>query len=365
MRIAFVTDWMRRGSGLAVAVVNLAEALAAAGHEVVICGPRRTEVAAVLEREPTVATDALPPLGAEPRRRAHGVLALRSRVQRVGADVYVTAGFPFERLAGRLDAPTVLYDHGCVPARGAPPRVAAALLYVQASARAASRRADAVVTVSRWLARGIERARGSADVHVVPNGIDHAQALLAARPSRDAARRRLGLASGAFVALAVGRCGADARYKGVHRLARTLARRRFFATGGLLVAAGPALGADLRRLGRRRVTALGAVEPGVLAAAYAAADVVVSASRWEGFNLPLLEAQYLGTPVLAVDRCAHPEVVRRRVDLVPDTAALADALLRFEPPSAAELAASARFARSFTWARAARAFSQAVEPARP
>lgn len=36
-------------------------------------------------------------------------------------------------------------------------------------------------------------------------------------------------------------------------------------------------------------------------------DVFISASRWEGLNLPLVEAQALGTPALAFDTGAHPE----------------------------------------------------------
>jgi glycosyltransferase involved in cell wall biosynthesis len=37
-------------------------------------------------------------------------------------------------------------------------------------------------------------------------------------------------------------------------------------------------------------------------------DVFVSPSLWEGFNLPLIEAQTLGVPSLAFDTGAHPEV---------------------------------------------------------
>jgi len=36
-----------------------------------------------------------------------------------------------------------------------------------------------------------------------------------------------------------------------------------------------------------------------------------TASLWEGLNLPLLEAQACGKPVIAFDHCSHPEVVRK------------------------------------------------------
>jgi|LGOV01.1.fsa_nt_gb 1,2-diacylglycerol 3-alpha-glucosyltransferase len=43
---------------------------------------------------------------------------------------------------------------------------------------------------------------------------------------------------------------------------------------------------------------------------YATADVFVTGTLWEGFNLPLLEAQASGTPVVAFNHCSHPEVVK-------------------------------------------------------
>ena len=46
-----------------------------------------------------------------------------------------------------------------------------------------------------------------------------------------------------------------------------------------------------------------------MAAIYAGADIFLNTSKWEGFNLPLAEAQFQGTPVIALNVCAHPEVV--------------------------------------------------------
>jgi glycosyltransferase involved in cell wall biosynthesis len=43
--------------------------------------------------------------------------------------------------------------------------------------------------------------------------------------------------------------------------------------------------------------------------ALAAADLYLSTSRWEGFDLPLAEAQFQGTPAVAFDAGAHGEVV--------------------------------------------------------
>src|SRR3954447_13047579 len=160
MRITFLSDWMRRGAGVSVALANLAEALAAGGHEVTLCGSDAAGVEAVLGRPAPFECTPLPPLGRGAAARARAVMALRPAIERTRADVYVPVTFPFERLAGRLGAPTVLYDQRAIPAAGGPPPpVAAALVRVQAAARRARRRPAGVVTVSHWLAQQIDAPR--------------------------------------------------------------------------------------------------------------------------------------------------------------------------------------------------------------
>ena len=54
---------------------------------------------------------------------------------------------------------------------------------------------------------------------------------------------------------------------------------------------------------------LGMVDEATLASLMAAAAAVVFPSRYEGFGLPLLEAMHCGTPVIAADATAVPEVL--------------------------------------------------------
>jgi glycosyltransferase involved in cell wall biosynthesis len=57
------------------------------------------------------------------------------------------------------------------------------------------------------------------------------------------------------------------------------------------------------------IVLLEGVSDDVLAHAYRAADVFVTASLYEGFGLPAVEAMAVGTPVVVTDRGALPEVV--------------------------------------------------------
>lgn len=73
----------------------------------------------------------------------------------------------------------------------------------------------------------------------------------------------------------------------------------------------------------------GRVAPAVLREMIERADVVAFPSRYEGFGLPLLEAMRAGTPVVAADATAIPEVVGGGAILVEPgaVASWADALL--------------------------------------
>jgi glycosyltransferase involved in cell wall biosynthesis len=97
-----------------------------------------------------------------------------------------------------------------------------------------------------------------------------------------------------------------------------------------------------------------------IAGVYAALDVVVAPSRWEGFGLMLVEAMAAGRPVVASRVGAIPEVVREgeTAILVPprDPAALADALaaLLADPVRQGALAAAGlREHGRFSWTGAA------------
>lgn len=60
----------------------------------------------------------------------------------------------------------------------------------------------------------------------------------------------------------------------------------------------------------KNVLYFGSISDTELGFLYDACDVYVTASTWEGFNLPVVEAQMLGKPVVAFDIGAHKEVVK-------------------------------------------------------
>jgi glycosyltransferase involved in cell wall biosynthesis len=91
----------------------------------------------------------------------------------------------------------------------------------------------------------------------------------------------------------------------------------------------------------------------LLCAAYRAADVFVSASLYEGFGLPALEAMAVGTPVVVSDTSAFPEVLSQVGKVVAPTRAAYVTALYEVLKNPVEAEALRQHARSFSWSHAA------------
>ncbi|GMR22927.1 MAG: hypothetical protein BMS9Abin37_1310 [Acidobacteriota bacterium] len=92
-----------------------------------------------------------------------------------------------------------------------------------------------------------------------------------------------------------------------------------------------------------------------------ALDVFVSCSLWEGFNLPLVEAQAIGTMAVAFDTGAHPEVCPL---IFPNSSEMADFLCEIETNRSLLLEHSRAgyhfVRRSFRWHKTASRFRELV-----
>ncbi|GDY32540.1 glycosyltransferase family 4 protein [Gandjariella thermophila] len=227
------------------------------------------------------------------------------------------------------------------------------------------RAARAVVVTSAWTARRLA-ARGMADapVHVAPPGSDPAP-----------------LAPGTGDGSALLCVAAVTPHKGHDLLVDALARVADLAwqcdCAGPLHRAPDHVAEVRRRIDRYglgdRVRLLGPLDRPELDAAYAAADLVVLASRGETYGMVLPEALRRGIPVLATAVGAVPDTLGRAPDggvpgmLVPpeDAGALAGALRRWltEPELRRRLHASATSVRGIlgTWQETSRLIAGVLE----
>ena len=238
------------------------------------------------------------------------------------------------------------------------------MFYVRRLLPAFMRRLTRVISVSEATRRDlVGRAGVAADsIRLVPNGFDQSRFR-----SVDRARAAAGVADRWNVAGPYLLYVARIEHPGKNHVGLLEAYARLRATGiehKLVLAGSPWSGAEVvedtaRRLGvAEHVVFTGFVPNDALGDLYAAADVFVFPSLFEGFGIPLLEAMMAGVPVCASDRASIPEVV-------------GDAGLLFDPddPRAMEacihrlvsdntlrqrmIRAGRQRAREFTWEAAA------------
>ena len=159
----------------------------------------------------------------------------------------------------------------------------------------------------------IKRISGFDRSTVLYNGADHITEEESKGPRRDI-REILHLGSNAFIVSNLSRIGeGESKYKGFdifkevkRRLSLIIGENKaVFLLCGKLAPGGRAIQKDLEASGIQVLTDL---NEDLKRAVLRQSDLFFSPSLWEGFNLPLVEAQYLGAPALALSTAAHPEV---------------------------------------------------------
>lgn len=360
-QIAFVNERMLRGFGVDLVIDAAATELAARGHDVTVYasavddpGPRRYR----LERTPTRASRF-------PSRYESRARCWAGYIDAAGHDLVFVESFPFFSLIPRLSTPTVVVDHGVSPTTGMSLLQKGAFAYIRGSQQ--NRyfpRAAGIVTVSEFV-RSLLPQRLASSARVIYNGVDHY--LPATADERERMRRKLGVAGEQAMLLYVGRLNHRRQpYKGTADLMRAASRWRTEAPEVRVVMAGRGSDADAQAISRAGAIPLLDVAVEEMAALYAAADVYVTASRWEGFDLPLMESAYQGVPAVALRVGAHPELVRHG-----ETGILASDIdelfgearrLALDRPLVRKMGEQAQqHAIRFTWARAADSYEGVIE----
>ena len=203
-------------------------------------------------------------------------------------------------------------------------------------------RVDKVIAISHFISEDINWPQAE----IIYNGVDHLSTKVDASNLANF-RLRFGLNDPQKkIFLCVARLGKGERnYKGFDEF---IAFRQFYSQDdAVFMVVGRGTEEDARELRDVGIQVLINATESDLRCAYKACDAFFSFSRWEGFNLPLVEAQSFGKPAFAIDRCSHREVTN---NVFASFKEIAQFVERKSKEELAELgSSSAKYIEQFTW----------------
>lgn len=224
----------------------------------------------------------------------------------------------------------------------------------------AARDSDLAIAVSKWAEREIKEFDSSIKTAVVPNGVDLEDFFF---KSLDHRGRNL---------ISVGRFTPHKNHETTLLLFKEVAKE-YPQSKLILAGSAPdencvdALKNLAAALGiQKRVVFLTDAPDWMLPKVYHLGDVFVSCSMWEGFGMPLLEAQACGLPAFAFDICSHPEVVADKKNLFApsDVYGMAErikSLFGDKEDYTSSAIGARRFAESFDWRSVAALYEKTVK----
>ncbi len=232
---------------------------------------------------------------------------VREAIGRARPDVIIVHTPPyFQLVAEEAKVPVIAYDHGEPSPGFFEKKEALHRRKIDKAKYEAIRKYDAHICISQFI------AQNSHDVHakVLYSGCDH---LNLSSSSKISIHERLGIASDTFLISSLMRIGGGERfYKGydllleVHKLLQEKLKKKFcWVLMGRVVHKGKPIVSRLQKAG---IIVMPDVDELTKQLTLTQSDLFVSPSQWEGFNLPLVEAQAMGTAATAFSIGAHPEV---------------------------------------------------------
>lgn len=171
--------------------------------------------------------------------------------------------------------------------------------------------ADSAISISKFMQRELKRETG---LNSIVKYINIDKKRFHRGLKGDIIRKKYNIKKGTKVFLYVGRISP---HKGVHLLIKAFKKAQNQINDSKLIIVGKPTfdnySKELNKVADKDIIFTGFVEDKNLPQYYAACDVYVTASQWEGYDMPIVEAQACGKKIIAFDCCSHPEVVKNGI----------------------------------------------------
>ena len=309
INVVFINDRMILGHGVDLVIDKIATGLCRSGYNCEIYCNNFDET---FKKQRPFKLKKLPNITGK------STIELESKIKKIelilnnqGADIFIINSFPFYSLASHLNKPVISINYGVISTQGMPLRRKLFYKYMDFSQNYFYfRKSSAVISISSYLNNKLPAylRKKSGYIHL---GSDHYLETAVREQQIEEFRSSFNVKKDDCLLLYVGRLNpVNQPYKGTKELIELfhLANRQNSKIKLMMVGFGS--GNDEIALRNEGILSIINAPWEMMPVIYSSCDVYTTCTKWEGFDLPVVEAQSFGKPSICYDLCAHPEISR-------------------------------------------------------
>lgn len=285
-------------------------------------------------------------------------------------DIWLISTFPFFSLIPHLKTPAIAVDYGICSTEGFSIDNKLNFAYMKWSQQKRYfPRAAKIITISEFVKSLLPQALHK-NTEVIYVGVDHYTDAWRdkGRPAAETAkfRKSIGVAENEILLTYVGRLNPIGQpYKGTMDLMAMYDEIRRTRDDVKMMMVGYGDDGDRKMIEERGIIPFVKAPADMMPVVYDATDIYVTASKWEGFDMPVAEAESFGKPVVALEIGAHTEVAvdGRTSYLVKNAWQMTEKVISLATDSGKRKEmgeAAARFVGKFSWRKIVDDYESAI-----
>lgn len=312
-KISFITEKMLVGHGVELVVDKLAAGLTAKGYD---CNVFCTQIDEEYKKRAAYEIIRIPKISeTNIIKLEKKIKDLRGFFNKQDTDLFIINTFPYYALNGVLKKPVFSINYGIVSSEGMVLKRRLFFKYMDFTQNNFYFKSSTrIISISKFLNDKIPKNLQYKSTYIYL-GADHYSNDL---NNKDTAsqqalelRKRLGIENEEILMLYVGRLNpVNQPYKGTRELISNYKKAKEKNNALRLLMVGYGSKNDEIALKNEGISVIANAPFDIMPSIYLASDIYTTCTKWEGFDLPIVEAQSFAKPSICYNIGAHPEIMK-------------------------------------------------------
>jgi len=309
INVVFITDRMILGHGVDLVIDKIATGLCRSGYD---CEIYCNHFDDTFKKQRPFKLKKLPNITG---KSTFGHKSKKKKIELIlnnqGADIFIINSFPFYGMTDHLNKPVISINYGVISTQGMPLKRKLFYKYMDFSQNYFYfRKASEIISISSYLNNKLPAylRKKSGYIHL---GSNHYLDTAVSEQQIEEFRTSFNVEKDDCLLLYVGRLNpVNQPYKGTKELIELFHLASTQNSKIKLMMVGFGSGNDEIALRNEGILSITNAPWEMMPIIYSSCDVYTTCTKWEGFDLPVVEAQSFGKPSICYDLCAHPEISR-------------------------------------------------------